>query len=163
MRKELYAPGSGFTNNLILSNYFNYDSTGIDISSVRRNYFAYNKVIGNLNEGIVVSWSAWSNKFVHNIICSNGLVGIYFYTSFPSANSFISNQIFGPAQPYGIWMSNANRNLFMSNTITLNTNGVYIGGFATNNIFINNNIFANVKAGFYLQNKSTINTVIKSN
>ena len=159
----LYVPGSGFTNNLILSNYFNHGTTGIDISPSYKNYFGYNKLIGNLDEGILVEGSAWSNKFVHNIISSNGFAGIHFYNGFSYANTFTSNHISGPAQPYGIWMSNANRNLFMSNTFTLNTNGIYITGAATNNIFYNNIINANKNFGISFNSKLMINNVIKSN
>ncbi|MBU1076855.1 MAG: right-handed parallel beta-helix repeat-containing protein [Spirochaetes bacterium] len=149
--------GGGATSVLIITNSKNITVQGFSIGYA--NFF-----------GAYIT-DAVSNRIINNRIMNNGLSGdgsgIRIVSDTGNANVIASNEIFnlmGAVQDFGIWVTDADNNSFISNQIHHHEDyGVYFTGSASSNEVINNLITSNVSYGIWIYSDTADHNLIRNN
>ncbi|MFC1503860.1 right-handed parallel beta-helix repeat-containing protein, partial [Spirochaetota bacterium] len=140
---------------------------GIYFRYADNNTICSNKIHNNSEYGIYFSSvsTAQTNTIIGNNIYSNLSAGIHLETDNTRYNRFISNNIYGPDQEYGISIDDSDYNIITNNYIHNNDIcGIFFDyGTAQFNKIINNNIYSNDNYGIRIGGTSPRSNDIYSN
>lgn len=156
--------GDEVRNNPIATNICVHNEKGIFIDR-GRNIIGQSNKIGMNDYGIYFNNFTVSNTITNNKIYANIIAGIYFNSDSIYNNLITGNEIYGPDQPVGIFITNSDNNIISGdNKIHHNyDSGIYFTGSASNNIITNNKIYFNVYYGIHFNGSNVINNKIACN
>lgn len=126
----------------------NRDLTVIDgygdgtVISLRTNSYIGNLTVRNGDIGIEGAWDI-ANSTVHSVIVrDNNYGGIYLHEPTCCGNIITNNLILNNSL-FGIYLTNTNDNIVISNTVRNNEHGIILYGYSRNTVLKNNNIMDN--------------------
>lgn len=125
----------------------NRDLTVIDgygdgtVISLRTNSYIGNLTVRNGDIGIEGAWDI-ANSTVHSVIVrDNNYGGIYLHE--PTCGNILTNNLILNNSLFGIYLTNTNDNIVISNTVRNNEHGIILYGYSRNTVLKNNNIMDN--------------------